>query len=281
MTSDSPASQAVVRTDFALNDQANGYPTRSVETAVTRADINQFLSDGFLPLKGLISARLASELARSVLEIAQAEAGHPRSEYLPGQSIYIRGLFDKNAIFHQLLRLEPVLSLARTLLGPQLWVELEARMNYAGRAGVAVPWHGHLPVIPDPLPPLFCYPHQVHCLIYLDRVTEREGALCLLPGSHARPEVKIPLGDQSDRPDQVKLFFDPGDAVLIHANMWHRTVPSRADAGLRRLLLVGYVPSWIRNDGVRHGVRPEHPLTADLADDGNAETRELLGDLQW
>lgn len=281
MSADAAVDPAVLRTEFVLNDQANGYPARTIETTATHASIDQFLSDGFLSLKGLVNAALADELARSVLKIARAEDGHPRSECLPGQSIYIRGLFDKDAVFHQLLRLEPVLSLARTLLGPQVWVELDARMNYAGRAGVAVPWHGHLPVVPDPLPPLFCYPHQVHCLLYLDRVTEREGALCLLPGSHMRPDVKIPLGDQSDQPGQVKLLFEPGDAVLIHANMWHRTVPSRADAAVRRLLLVGYVPSWIRNDGQHHGVRPDHPLTTDLARDGDPQTRELLGDLQW
>jgi ectoine hydroxylase-related dioxygenase (phytanoyl-CoA dioxygenase family) len=270
-----------MQTDFVINDQANGYPTRRVKTTVTRAEADQFVVNGYLPLKGLIGAELASELGASVLEVAEAEAEDVRSEVSPGQSIYIRGLFDKDAIFHQLLRLEPALSMARTLLGPQLWVELEARMNYEDRAGVAVPWHGHLPVIPDPLPPLFCYPHQVHCLIYLDPVTEREGALCLIPGSHMRPDIRIPLGDRSDQPGQVKLFFEPGDAVLIHANVWHQTVLSQSGAGPRRLLLIGYVPAWIRNDGAVAGVRPEHKLTEELARDGDQETRELLGEFRW
>jgi len=224
---------------------------------------------------------MAAEMARAVLSLATAEAGRPGSEYLPGQSIYIRGLLDKDRLFHSLLELEPSLSLARTLLGPQVRMELEARMNYPGKAGVAVPWHGHLPVIPDPLPPLFCYPHQVHCLIYLDRVTESEGALCILPGSHERPDIQIPLGDNSDQEGQIELFFEPGDAVLIHANAWHRTVPSSADAGYRRLLLIGYVPSWIRSDSQQLGIRPNYPLTADLGRDADGETMELLGSLQW
>jgi hypothetical protein len=270
-----------MQTDFVLNDQVNGYPTRRVETTATRADIDRFVVDGYLPLKNLISAELARDMAASVLEISRTEADDPRSEILPEQSIYIRGLFDKDAIFHQLLRLEPALSMARSLLGPQLWVELEARMNYEGRAGVAVPWHGHLPVIPDPLPPLFCYPHQVHCLIYLDRVTEHEGALCLIPGSHMRPDIKIPVGDRADQPGQVELFFEPGDAVLIHANMWHQTALSQPGAGPRRLLLIGYVPAWIRNDGAVAGAVPERKLTADLVRDGDQETRELLGELNW
>jgi len=271
----------MAKTKFVLNDQASGYPTRTVATTASRLDLDRFLGDGFLVQRGLLGSHMAAEMARAVLTLATAEAGRPGSEYLPDQSIYIRGLLDKDTLFHSLLHLEPSLSLARTLLGPQVRMELEARMNYPGKAGVAVPWHGHLPVIPDPLPPLFCYPHQVHCLIYLDRVTESEGALCILPGSHERPDIQIPLGDNSDQEGQVELFFEPGDAVLIHANAWHRTVPSSAAAGYRRLLLIGYVPSWIRSDSQQLGIRPEHPLTADLALGADAETMELMGGLQW
>jgi hypothetical protein len=95
-----------------------------------------------------------------------------------------------------------------------------------------------------------------------------------------RPEPRIPLGDQSDQTGQVKLYFDPGDAVFIHANLWHRTIPSSLGAGYRRLLLLGYVPSWIRAEASR-GVRAERPLTAELMRTGDAETRELLGEFTW
>jgi ectoine hydroxylase-related dioxygenase (phytanoyl-CoA dioxygenase family) len=269
------------RTAFVINDQVKGYPTRTVATTATQADIQGFIKDGYLVRRNLLDPRLAAEMAAAVTSIARAEAVEPGSEQIPGKTIYMRALLDKDSIFHQLLRFEPALSLARTLLGPQVWVDLEARMNYPGEASVAVPWHGHVPVIPAPLPPLFCYPHQVQFLIYLDRITEREGALCLLPGSHARSDIQIPFGDSKRKDGQVELLFEPGDAVLIHANMWHQTVPSRENAGPRRLLLLGYVPSWIRSDGFQTGVRPEKPLTRDLASSADEETRELLGGLSW
>ena len=252
-----------------------------METTATKAEIQRFVDEGYLPCRGLLDPRVAATMAEAVLSIATAEAGQPGSEQVPGKTIYIRALLDKDPVFHRLLRFEPALSMARTLLGPQVWVDLEARMNYAGQAGVAVPWHGHVPVIPDPLPPLFCYPHQVQFLIYLDRVTEREGALCLLPGSHTRPDIRIPFGDTAPKEGQVELLFEPGDAVLIHANMWHQTIPSRDDAGPRRLLLLGYVPSWVRSDGFQPGVRPQRPLSRDLAAGADEETRELLGGLTW
>jgi Phytanoyl-CoA dioxygenase (PhyH) len=268
------------RTDFVLNDQVNGYPTRSVRTTTAPEELDELVRSGFLVRRRILDPEAAAGLGDVVLRLARSEAGRPEAECLPGESIYIRALLDKDTAFHRLLRLEPALSIARSLLGPQVWVDVEARLNYQGRAGVAVPWHGHLPVIPDPLPPFFSYPHQIHCLIYLDRITEREGALCLIPGSHARTDLRIPLGDQNDQPGQVKLYFEPGDAVFIHANLWHRTIPSNSAAGYRRLLLLGYVPSWIRSD-ISRGVKAERPLTADLARTGDAEVRELLGAFEW
>ncbi|RFS84826.1 hypothetical protein D0T12_15000 [Actinomadura spongiicola] len=270
----------VVSTEFVLSDQGAGYPRRTVTTTATPDELDALVRTGYLVRRNLLDRATSDTLADAVLKLAEAEAERPEAESLPGKSIYIRSLLDKDAVFHPLIRLEPALSIARTLLGPQVWIDLEARLNFAGRSDVAVPWHAHLPVIPDPMPALFSHPHQIHCLIYLDHVTEREGALCLLPGSHRGGDVRLPLGDQSDRPGQVELFFEPGDAVLIHAGLWHRTVPSSADAGYRRLLLLGYVPSWLRADTGR-GVPAERSLTAELARTGDAETRELLGEFQW
>lgn len=267
-------------TDFVLSDQAAGYPRRTVTTTAGPDDLDAFVRSGYLLQRNLLGRAAAARLADAVRGLAEAEDGRPEAESLPGKSIYLRSLLDKDPAFHPLLRLEPALSTARTLLGPQVWIDLEARLNHAGRAGVAVPWHTHLPVIPDPLPALFSYPHQVHCLLYLDRITDDEGALCLLPGSHREGGLRIPLGDHSDRDGQVLLYFEPGDAVLIHAGLWHRTVPSTAAAGYRRLLLLGFVPSWQR-PGEMCGVPPERPLTEDLARDGDAETRELLGEFHW
>jgi hypothetical protein len=270
-----------LHTNFVINDQVNDYPTRSISTGASREQLDELSHRGFLVHRDLLDTSSASKLADAVLQLAQSEEHLPGSELLPGQSIYLRALLDKDEIFHPLIRLEPVLSMARTLLGPQVWIDLEARMNYAGQPGVAVPWHGHTPVIPDPVPAFFCYPHQIHCLIYLDRITEREGALCLLPGSHLNPAVRIPLGDHSDQDGQVALYFEPGDAVLMHGNMWHRTIPSQPDAGFRRLLLLGFVPSWIRSDIGLNGVPATGALRSELAARGNAETRELLGEFHW
>ncbi|RSD23915.1 phytanoyl-CoA dioxygenase family protein [Amycolatopsis eburnea] len=272
---------ARTHTTFVINDQVNGYPARSVTTEATGEELSQLVQRGYLVRRGVLPAHVVTELADSVHLLAKSEEGKRGAEWVENESIYLRRLFDKDAAFHQLLRLEPALSISRILLGPQVWIDLEARMHYPGSPDVAVPWHNHLPVIPEPLPAFFSYPHQIHCLIYLDRVSEPEGALCLLPGSHTRTGLRIPLGDQSDYNDQVELFFEAGDAVLIHGNLWHKTKPSTTAAGHRRLLLLGYVPSWIRGDIGQHGVAADKPLTAELARNASWELKELLGEFNW
>lgn len=273
--------KASVRTEFLINDQSAGYPTRVVTAGVEPAEIADLVRNGYLLRRGLVPQAPTARLRDRVRELAAAEEGQPEAGWIADDSIYLRRLLDKHSDFHQLLRLEPVLSLARTLLGPQVWIDLDARMHYPGTAGIAVPWHTHLPVIPVPLPAFFCYPHQVHCLIYLDRVTAEEGALTVLPGSHLRPELRISLGDRSDHAGQVELFFEPGDAVIIHGGLWHRTAPSTARARRRTLLLLGYIPSWIRNEAGTRGVPVENPLTVPLARTGDAELKELLGEFHW
>ena len=273
--------EASVRTEFLIGDQSAGYPVRAVTARAEPGEIAGLVRDGYLVLRGLLPAATAASLRDRVHELAAAEEGRPDAEWVAHDSIYLRRLLDKHADFHPLLRLDPVLPIARTVLGPQVWIDLEARMHYPGTAGISVPWHHHLPVVPDPLPPFFCHPHQVHCLIYLDRVSADEGALTVLPGSHLRPDLRIPLGDRGDRAGQAELFFEPGDAVVIHAGLWHRTAPSTARARHRTLLLLGYVPSWIRNDSGRRGVPVEDPLTVALARTGDEELRELLGEFHW
>jgi hypothetical protein len=46
----------MIETEFALNDQTRGYPTRKVATTASRAEIDRFVADGFLVYRGLLSS---------------------------------------------------------------------------------------------------------------------------------------------------------------------------------------------------------------------------------
>lgn len=64
---------AGVRTDFVINDQVNRYPTRTVETSVSRDELDLLVRSGYLVRRGLLDAEMAGRLAAAVLRPARAE----------------------------------------------------------------------------------------------------------------------------------------------------------------------------------------------------------------
>lgn len=264
---------------FEINDRAKGYPKREMDVHATTAELEQFARDGFLLRRGLISPDWIRDFGSALDGILEAERGQPGSEVLEGNGLYVRSLLEKSETFHRMIRFGPTLSVARALMGPQVSFDMEARIALPGVESAGVPWHIHMRVIPDPMPPFFCYPHSVHGLIYLDEVGDDEGALCVIPGSHATPRMELD-GTYEAHKDEVRLKFQPGDCVLIHGNLWHRTVPTTAACGPRRLVLFGYAPSWLKNDLAR-GVKTDDSLLAPLRKSGDPELVELLDGFHW
>ncbi|MFI1196168.1 phytanoyl-CoA dioxygenase family protein [Micromonospora sp. NPDC020750] len=245
----------------------------------TQDELAGFQKDGYLLRRGLVPKEWIAEFGAALDRIAAEEISHPTAERLPNNGLYIRALLDKDEVFHRLIRYQPTLSVARYLLGPQVAFGVEARMAFEGVANAGVNWHIHLRVVPDPMPPYFVYPHQVHGLIYLDRVGADEGALCVLPGSHQQTTLKLP-NDSSDQPGQQKLYFEPGDCILMHGNLWHRTEPTAETCGRRRLILFGYSPSWLKSE-ITRGVPVSSALTDELRASGDPEIVELLDGFHW
>ena len=71
-----------------------------------------------------------------------------------------------------------------------------------------------------------------------------------------------------------------GTCLLMHANLWHKTLPTTINAKQRQLILFSYTPSWLKPD-VGYGVIPTNPLREGLRAEGNPELNELLGDFRW
>jgi ectoine hydroxylase-related dioxygenase (phytanoyl-CoA dioxygenase family) len=263
---------------YRIVDKTRGDLTRPVHVEATQDELDAFMRDGYLLRRGLFADRF-ERYGAAVDAIVERERDHPNAERLKNNGLYVRNLLDKDETFHDLIRFNPTLSVARALLGPQVAIGLEARVAFAGVSEAGVNWHIHLRIVPDPLPPLFVFPHQVHGLIYLDHVHQPEGPLVVVPGSHSEVHRQLP-GDSSDVPGQVELEFEPGDCILLQPNLWHRTQPTRPGCGRRRLLLFGYAPAWIKSELAR-GVSVADPLTDRLKAEGDEELVELLDGFHW
>lgn len=267
---------------FLINDSTRSIEARQrpVQVMATQDEINHLVEKGYLQIDNLFDDATLEEFRRGLDRVIALETDNPMTEHLKDNGHYIRSLLDKDAIFHSLLYMKQPLSISRAVIGPQVCFDAEARVVPPNIPGLCVNWHIHHRLVPEPLPPFFCYPHAIHGLLYLDDVDHSTGPICLLPGSHLKPHLAIPSGNGEDREGQLILPVKAGTCLLMHANVWHRTIPTTKDAKQRRLILFGYNPPWIKPDIIR-GVKPENRLTDELRKNGDAELRELLGEFHW
>ena len=278
-------SDSMLTPSFTINYRINDNTRQTsidhrVDVQASRDEIRQLVEQGYLIRPALFPENLLEAMRTAVNRISSEELDTSGTELIPDNGHYIRCLMDKDPVFVEVLENQVTLSIARAVLGPQVWFDIEARVAFAGKAGQRVPWHIHHRVIPNPLPPFFSYPHAIHCLLYLDDVQSEMGPICILPGSHQWPHYAVPADDTQARPGEIPLETKAGDCLIMHANLWHRTLPSQEGCGVRRLLLFGYTPSWIKSD-VARGIKPEQVITDALRKTGDSETRELLGEFYW
>lgn len=253
-------------------------PTRTVELVDTTPEqVQQLAEQGYVVRERLIRGELLEKLRTAVDEIAEqwggAEATGTGGNF---GGLFVRNLLDRHPTFlNELLKFAPTLSLARAVIGPQVQVHaVVMRVTYPGAPNQETHWHWHQRVIPEPLPPLFALPYVIDNLIYLDDTDELTGGLAIVPGTHKILHEDLPAGDRNDKSGQIILHLPAGSCVTATASLWHRALPTLPGGTVRRLLILGYSPTWMKPiDHFGNG------LTRALLDDPatDTETRELLG----
>ena len=265
-----------------LKEHMGGEPARrDVTVCATPGELAALDRDGFLIRESVIEGDWLRALTTALDGLSETErrAWQPpvADDDQPARSwgIIVRHLLDKDAAFHDLLTFPPALSVARAMMGPLVRLRgLSARVTFAGAEVQDTPWHQHLRVVPNPLPPWFSRPHAIDCLIYLDDLNDSTGALSVVPGSHHWLDREPPRLRYAPVPGERTLRLPAGSMVIIHANLWHRALPTRA--GQRRMLILSYTPCWLR-ESPHGGPPPTDGLTRHLLADGDPEIRELLG----
>ena len=249
---------------------------RSFDVWASRAEIEEMVRDGYLVREALIQGAELERLRCALDEVEAAEFAVADGSRLQGKDWIPRHLFDKHGDFHDLINFEPVLSVARAVLGPFVRVrQLAARISYPGQPVQFTRWHHHQPGMTDPLPGFFAFPHKLDCLIYLDELNDANGLLAVVPGTHLRVDEELPLEEYGDIAGQRELRAPAGTCVVLHGNLWHRAMPTSAEGKKRRVLILSYGPTWMR--GSPFGERPENGLLDKVIEEADPATRELLG----
>jgi ectoine hydroxylase-related dioxygenase (phytanoyl-CoA dioxygenase family) len=259
--------------DYRIRNHDMQDPRRRVEVQATAEQLDQLAREGYMVRERLISGDQLERLRSAVDELA---AGAREGQDVAGSrrfgGLFVRNLLDRHPAFLEMLKFGPTLSVARAALGPQVQVHaMVMRVTYPDQPNQETHWHFHQRVIPDPLPVFFSRPQVLDNLIYLDDIDEATGPLCVVPGTH-REDLDLPANQHDDKPGQKVLCVPAGSCVTAHANLWHRAMPTTPGGQVRRLIILGYSPVWMKPIDRWGG-----GLTDALLPDADAETRELLG----
>jgi ectoine hydroxylase-related dioxygenase (phytanoyl-CoA dioxygenase family) len=255
-----------------LDAEEQKHGSRKVIVASGRGAVDHVVEHGYLVQERLIEGAELDALRAAADEVEAEELKTSR----PGEGnfggLFVRNLLDRHPKFLEMLDFEPAVSLTRALIGPQIQCHaMVLRVSYPDLPGQGVEWHYHQRVLPEPNPPMFVRPQVIDHLIYLDDVDERTGPLVVLPGSH-RWTAGIASGDFSDKPGQVVLPVPAGSMVSAPSSTWHKAMPTVGGGRKRRLLILGYSPTFMKPVDA-FGGEP----TRKLRESGDRETKELLG----
>ena len=268
--------------DYRIRNHDLKDPSRPVEVLASPEEIRQLAEQGFLAREGMLAPDHVARLRAALDEVAERELAGParvsRSQRFGG--LFLRHLMDKHQAFLDMLKFPPVLSVIRAVLGPQVALRgFSARISYPDEPNQETHWHFHQRVVPDPLPPFYSRPQSIEALLYLDDANDASGPLSAVPGSHQWIERDLPAEQYGDLPGQVTLRPRAGTCVFVHGSLWHRAHANTPQGHVRRLLIVGYGPAWMKPS--IYGEKPQDGLTARLLADADAETKELLGVAGW
>ena len=240
--------------------------------------ISDFQRDGFIIARGLLAAdevelllataRGDGSVEQDALQRADGEGGITRLRVWNKEGDDIYGL---------VARSHRVVDSMESLLGDEVYFYHSKMMLKEPKTGGAWAWHqdygywynnGCL------------WPDMGSCLIALDPARKENGCLQVLAGSHRAGRIDHQkVGDQTGAdPERVRYFverlplvyceMDPGDAILFHGNLLHRSDQNHSDHS-RWSYICCY--NTRHNDPVKAHHHPNYHPLAKVADEVIAE----------
>jgi len=232
---------------------------------------DQLWADGYLVIKNALGAEATAHFRKRLETMVPS----------PGYKVSLVRLFERGMDFIALLENEPVLSLMRRVLGPEMHVVmLQGHRNFKG--GTFSNWHAdelhvqRLANVSDEVdyPPVI---NTVNCHYYVVDVDESLGPTQVVPASHRacrdpRPEDGDVPGWRGRGP--VSLTCQAGDCVLQSGQIWHRGAPN-ATGRFRLSVVPAYGRRFVAQ---RFWPYLNYHLSRDILDRCTPSQRKLLGE---
>ncbi len=219
---------------------------------VTVEQVETFNTDGYLSVDSVLSPEELDELRRVTDEFVEQSRNVTENDATfdlePGhtaESPQLRRIIrpvSKHPVYEKFVHHEDILNIVESLLGPNLrYHNNKMNMKNPGH-GSAVEWHQDWAF----------YPHTNDDLlevgIALDDMTEENGALMVIPGSHKdkvwdHHQDGLFVGAVTDptfQPDDaVSVTVKAGGITLHHVRMVHGSKPNESDKP-RRMFFIGF-----------------------------------------
>lgn len=203
------------------------------------AETTAFHRDGFVIVRGLLSSEEVGQLgriARADKVLAESTYGRKDASGLPVTLAVRNDLGDD--LYSTIARSRRIVDRMTAFLGDEVYHWHHKLILKEPRVGGAWEWHQD-------------YGYWYHngclrpdlgsCLIAIDRATKANGCLQVLKGSQHLGRIDHgKTGDQTgadmervtaalERLELVYVELEPGDAVLFHGNLLHRSDQNRSD----------------------------------------------------
>jgi hypothetical protein len=202
-------------------------------------DVPRFRQDGFLIVRSLLNADetvLLGAVARADRAMSESAYGRKDAQGLPVTLALRNELSDD--MYSAIARSRKVVGAMEALLDGEVYHYHHKLILKEPRVGGAWEWHQDYGywyhngcLLPD----------MGSCLIAIDRATRENGCLQVLRGSQLIGRIDHGrTGDQTgadmervnvalERLELVHVELEPGDAVLFHANLLHRSDQNRSE----------------------------------------------------
>jgi ectoine hydroxylase-related dioxygenase (phytanoyl-CoA dioxygenase family) len=204
------------------------------------SQLADFERDGYIIVPRLLDAEaveLLGSIARADYQIQQEASSRADGEG-GAVKIAVRNELSDEEIYTAIVRAQSLVGAMEQLLGGEVYHYHHKLILKEPREGGAWAWHQDYGYWYNYCCP---FPLLASCMIAVDRATKTNGCLQVIRGSHRLGRVDHKqVGEQTGAdPERVQVALErlelaycelePGDAILFHCNLLHRSDQNKSD----------------------------------------------------